>query len=220
MFAHMSLLLLLLLAHRAPAADIVPDSDSTMNMFVGKEMTWYPTDTGPLQAVLKSSRRYKPLNYFKNSSSLNPLSNLSTSNPFPHCTPEHSGHILTEDQDTHGAKTYELDENPVDTFQEGVDALIEAGTKDALGMRDDAVCTHPSCHEEREGKVSTVSEDFHAARSEAPVGGADDGFGNVSPVGFRLVEEFHAVDANLLVDEGRPAQSKIEILSIPGCGSG
>ncbi|KAJ7869490.1 hypothetical protein B0H14DRAFT_2727358, partial [Mycena olivaceomarginata] len=43
----MSLLLLLLLAHRAPAADIVPDSDSTMNMFVGKEMTWYPTDTGP-----------------------------------------------------------------------------------------------------------------------------------------------------------------------------
>ncbi|KAJ7845716.1 hypothetical protein B0H14DRAFT_3138995 [Mycena olivaceomarginata] len=47
-------------------------------------------------------------------------------------------HILTEDQDTHGAKTYELDENTVDTFQEGVDALIEAGTKDALGMRDDA----------------------------------------------------------------------------------
>ncbi|KAJ7862464.1 hypothetical protein B0H14DRAFT_3612582 [Mycena olivaceomarginata] len=47
-------------------------------------------------------------------------------------------HILTEDQDTHGAKTYELDENTVDTFQEGVDALIEAGAKDALGMRDDA----------------------------------------------------------------------------------
>ncbi|KAJ7852216.1 hypothetical protein B0H14DRAFT_3866134 [Mycena olivaceomarginata] len=47
-------------------------------------------------------------------------------------------HILTEDQDTHGAKTYELDENTVDTFQEGVDALIEAGARDALGMRDDA----------------------------------------------------------------------------------
>ncbi|KAJ7893630.1 hypothetical protein B0H14DRAFT_3427290 [Mycena olivaceomarginata] len=47
-------------------------------------------------------------------------------------------HILTEAQDTHGAKTYELDENTVDTFQEGVDALIEAGAKDALGMRDDA----------------------------------------------------------------------------------
>ncbi|KAJ7815103.1 hypothetical protein B0H14DRAFT_2603720 [Mycena olivaceomarginata] len=47
-------------------------------------------------------------------------------------------HILTEDQDTHGAKTYELDENTGDTFQEGVDTLIEAGAKDALGMRDDA----------------------------------------------------------------------------------
>ncbi|KAJ7898953.1 hypothetical protein B0H14DRAFT_3424288 [Mycena olivaceomarginata] len=46
-------------------------------------------------------------------------------------------HILTEDQDTHGAKTYELDDNTVDTFQEAVDALIEAGTKDTLGMRDD-----------------------------------------------------------------------------------
>jgi hypothetical protein len=46
-------------------------------------------------------------------------------------------HILTEDQDTHGAKTYELDDNTVDTFQEAVDALIEAGTKDILGMRDD-----------------------------------------------------------------------------------
>ncbi|KAJ7860956.1 hypothetical protein B0H14DRAFT_2576304 [Mycena olivaceomarginata] len=46
-------------------------------------------------------------------------------------------HILTEDQDMHGAKTYELDDNTVDTFQEAVDALIEAGTKDTLGMRDD-----------------------------------------------------------------------------------
>ncbi|KAJ7872139.1 hypothetical protein B0H14DRAFT_2570388 [Mycena olivaceomarginata] len=45
-------------------------------------------------------------------------------------------HILTEDQDTHGVKAYELDDNTVDTFQEAVDTLIEAGMKDTLGMRD------------------------------------------------------------------------------------
>ncbi|KAF7342691.1 hypothetical protein MSAN_02027000 [Mycena sanguinolenta] len=38
---------------------------------------------------------------------------------------------LTEDQDKHGAKTYDLDENTVDAFQQQVDELINIGLVDA-----------------------------------------------------------------------------------------
>ncbi|KAF7368442.1 hypothetical protein MVEN_00167200 [Mycena venus] len=40
-------------------------------------------------------------------------------------------HILTQDQDKHGAKTYVLDEDTVDPFQHQVDKLINVGVIDA-----------------------------------------------------------------------------------------
>ncbi|KAJ7813870.1 hypothetical protein B0H14DRAFT_3477506 [Mycena olivaceomarginata] len=39
-------------------------------------------------------------------------------------------YILTKDQDDHGVKDYEINDNGVDTFQQEVDDLIDAGTAD------------------------------------------------------------------------------------------
>lgn len=43
----------------------------------------------------------------------------------------------------------------------------------------------------------TISKYLHAARSEAAVGCADERLAGVPPVGLSLIEEFHAVDADL-----------------------
>ncbi|KAF8142844.1 hypothetical protein K438DRAFT_1784350 [Mycena galopus ATCC 62051] len=40
-------------------------------------------------------------------------------------------HVLTQDQDKHGAKNYVLDENPIDDFQQQVDDLIDVNAIDA-----------------------------------------------------------------------------------------